>query len=67
MQQLCSSFKISNIILTLLEKHPFGHGWPNMNELLLKKAHVLKDFAKLLVAITNYASRSLFMTQIPHL
>jgi hypothetical protein len=35
---------------------------PNMNELLLKKAHVLKDFAKLVVAITNYASRPLFMT-----
>ncbi len=35
---------------------------PNMNELLLKKAHVLKDIAKLVVAITNYASRPLFMT-----
>jgi hypothetical protein len=39
----------------------------DMNELLLKKAHVLKDFAKFVVAIANYAFRSLFMTQIPHL
>jgi hypothetical protein len=36
-------------------------------EILLKKTHVLKDFAKLAVVIANYALRSLLMTQIPHL
>ncbi len=36
-----------------------------MNKLLLKWAHLLKDLAKLVATIANYASRSSFMTWTP--
>jgi hypothetical protein len=36
-----------------------------MNKLLLKWAHLLKDLAKLVATIANYASRPSFMTWTP--
>jgi hypothetical protein len=38
-----------------------------MNEFLLRKAHVLRDVSKLVIAVANYAFKSLFTTRIPHL
>ncbi len=35
-----------------------------MNEFLLKWAHLLKDLAKLVAIVANYASRLSFMTRI---
>jgi hypothetical protein len=44
----------------------FIHGL-NMNELLLRRAHVLRDPTKLAIAIANYAFKYLFTTQTLHL
>jgi len=38
-----------------------------MNELLLKRAHMLEDPTKLAITIANYAFRYSFTTQILHL
>ncbi len=45
---------------------PSGKGF-DTNELLLKRAHVLRDVSKLAIVVVNYVSRSSFMTRTLHL
>ncbi len=55
----------STLYRCYLPSGPFGHG-PHKNELLLTKAHMLGDLAKLVATIANYTLRSSFTTQILH-
>jgi hypothetical protein len=54
MQQLCSRFWTTTLYQHYLWGGPFGHG-ADRNELLLKRAHVLKDVIKLVTIMANYA------------
>jgi len=60
------SLKQSTLDRHYLQSGPFSHGL-NMNELLLKRAHMLEDPTKLAITIANYAFRYSFTTQILHL
>jgi hypothetical protein len=55
----------STLYQCYLPSGPFGHG-PHKNELLLTKAHMLGNLAKLVATIANYTLRSSFTTQMFH-
>jgi hypothetical protein len=49
-----------------LQGGPLGHG-PDRNELLLKRACMLSDLARLAVVVTNYTFESCFTNRLSHL
>jgi len=50
-----------SIVGTSLQGGPYGHGH-DRNSFQLKRAHMLKDVAKLMIVVANYASRFSFTT-----
>jgi hypothetical protein len=55
------TFKQSTLYQHYLQGGPFRHGL-DRNELLLKKAHVLRDASKHTIVIANYAFRTSCIT-----